>query len=71
MSLLKGKKGLIMDLVKGYLGSDVRMDGSIETNNSLRIDATFIGKISSSHSVVVGTALNRIELITRSFLDDK
>ena len=24
-----------------------------------------------AHSVVVGTALNRIELITRSFLDDK
>jgi cytoskeletal protein CcmA (bactofilin family) len=43
-----------MDLVKGYLGSDVRMDGSIETNNSLRIDATFVGKISSSHSVIVG-----------------
>ena len=43
-----------MKLVKGYLGSDVRMDGSLETNNSLRIDATFVGNVSSSHSVVVG-----------------
>ena len=44
-----------MKLVKGYLGSDVRMDGSLETNDSLRIDATFVGNVSSSHSVVVGT----------------
>jgi len=44
-----------MKLVKGYLGSDVRMNGSLETNNSLRIDATFVGNVSSSHSVVVGT----------------
>jgi len=44
-----------MKSVKGYLGSDVRMDGSLETNDSIRIDATFVGNISSSHSVVVGT----------------
>ena len=44
-----------MKLVKGYLGADVRMDGSLETNDSLRIDATFVGNVSSSHSVVVGT----------------
>ena len=44
-----------MDLVKGYLGSDVRMDGSLETNDSIRIDATFVGNVSSSNSVVVGT----------------
>ena len=44
-----------MDLVKGYLGSDVRMDGSLETNDSIRIDATFVGNVSSSYSVVVGT----------------
>jgi len=44
-----------MKSVKGYLGSDVRMDGSLETNDSLRIDATFVGNVSSSHSVVVGT----------------
>ena len=44
-----------MKLVKGYLGYDVRMDGSLETNDSLRIDATFVGNVSSSHSVVVGT----------------
>ena len=44
-----------MKLVKGYLGSDVRMDGNLETNESLRIDATFVGNISSSHSVLVGT----------------
>ena len=43
-----------MKLVKGYLGADVRMDGSLETNDSLRIDATFVGNVSSSHSVVVG-----------------
>ena len=43
-----------MKLVKGYLGSDVRMDGNLETNESLRIDATFVGNISSSHSVLVG-----------------
>ena len=44
-----------MKSIKGYLGSDVRMDGSLETNDSLRIDATFVGNVSSSHSVVVGT----------------
>jgi len=44
-----------MKSVKGYLGSDVRMDGSLETNDSIRIDATFVGNISSSNSVVVGT----------------
>ena len=44
-----------MKLVKGYLGSDVRMDGSLETTDSLRIDATFVGNVSSSHSVLVGT----------------
>ena len=44
-----------MKLVKGYLGSDVRMDGSLETNDSIRIDATFVGNVSSSFSVVVGT----------------
>ena len=44
-----------MKLVKGYLGADVRMDGNLETNDSLRIDATFVGNVSSSHSVVVGT----------------
>ena len=44
-----------MKSVKGYLGSDVRMDGSLETNDSLRIDATFVGNVSSSNSVVVGT----------------
>ena len=44
-----------MKLVKGYLGSDVRMDGSLETNDSIRIDATFVGNVSSSYSVVVGT----------------
>ena len=43
-----------MKLVKGYLGADVRMDGSLETNDSIRIDATFVGNVSSSHSVVVG-----------------
>ena len=43
-----------MKLVKGYLGSDVLMDGSLETNDSLRIDATFVGNVSSSQSVVVG-----------------
>ena len=44
-----------MNSVKGYLGSDVRMDGSLETNDSIRIDATFVGNVSSSYSVVVGT----------------
>ena len=44
-----------MKSVKGYLGSDVRMDGSLETNDSIRIDATFVGNVSSSNSVVVGT----------------
>ena len=44
-----------MKSVNGYLGSDVRMDGSLETNDSIRIEATFVGNVSSSHSVVVGT----------------
>ena len=44
-----------MKLVKGYLGADVRMDGNLETNDSLRIDATFVGNVSSSQSVLVGS----------------
>ena len=43
-----------MKSVKGYLGADVQMDGNLETNDSLRIDATFVGNVSSSRSVVVG-----------------
>jgi len=36
------------------LGSDVRMDGSLETNDSIRIDATFVGNVSKPVSKIGG-----------------
>ena len=48
-----------MKLVKGYLGSDLQMKGSLASKESIRIDATYIGSVSSEHSVVVG-ALGKV-----------
>ena len=44
-----------MKLVKGYLGSDLQMEGSLASKESIRIDATYIGSVLSEHSVIVGS----------------
>ena len=49
-----------MKLVKGYLGSDLQMEGSLKSKESIRIDATYIGSVLSEHSVVVG-ALGKVK----------
>ena len=43
-----------MKLVKGYLGPDFQMEGNLSSNDSIRIDGTYIGMVSSEHSVTVG-----------------
>ena len=43
-----------MKLVKGYLGPDFQMEGNLSSNDSIRIDGTYIGIVSSEHSVTVG-----------------
>ena len=49
-----------MKLVKGYLDSDLQMEGSLESKESIRIDATYIGSVLSVHSVIVG-ALGKVK----------
>ena len=49
-----------MKLVKGYLGSDLQMEGSLASKESIRIDATYIGSVLSEHSVIVG-ALGKVK----------
>ena len=43
-----------MKLVKGYLGPDFQMEGNISSSDSIRIDGTYIGMVSSEDSVTVG-----------------
>ena len=49
-----------MKLVKGYLGSDFQMEGTLSSSDSIRIDGTYIGVVSSEHSVTVG-ALGKVK----------
>ena len=49
-----------MKLVKGYLGSDLQMEGTLESKESIRIDATYVGSVLSEHSVIVG-ALGKVK----------
>lgn len=49
-----------MKLVKGYLGPDFQMEGNISSRESIRIDGTYIGRVSSEHSVTVG-ALGKVK----------
>lgn len=41
-------------MIKGYLGRDFEMEGVISSNESIRIDCTLSGSVSSTHSVIVG-----------------
>ena len=49
-----------MKLVKGYLGPDFQMEGNVSSGVSIRIDGTYIGMVSSEHSVTVG-ALGKVK----------
>ena len=49
-----------MKLVKGYLGPDFQMEGHLSSSDSIRIDGTYIGIVSSDHSVKVG-ALGKVK----------
>ena len=49
-----------MKLVKGYLGPDFQMEGNISSSDSIRIDGTYVGIVSSEHSVSVG-AMGTVE----------
>ena len=43
-----------MKLVKGYLVPDFQMEGNLSSIDSIRIDGTYIGMVSSEQSVTVG-----------------
>ena len=49
-----------MKLVSGYLGQDVQIEGSLSTSGSIRIDCSYIGRISSKQMVIVG-ALGKVK----------
>ena len=49
-----------MKLVKGYLGPEFQMEGTLSSSDSIRIDGTYIGMVSSDHSVTVG-ALGKVK----------
>ena len=49
-----------MKLVKGYLGPDFQMEGNLSSSDSIRIDGTYIGMVSSEQSVTVG-ALGKVK----------
>ena len=49
-----------MKLVKGYLGPDFQIEGNLSSIDSIRIDGTYIGMVSSEHSVTVG-ALEKLK----------
>jgi cytoskeletal protein CcmA (bactofilin family) len=43
-----------MKLVKGYLGPDLQLEGSLSCKDSIRIDGSYVGSITSKHMVIVG-----------------
>ena len=45
-----------MKLVKGYLGQDLQLEGSLASKDSIRIDGSYVGSISSKHTVIVGAS---------------
>ena len=44
-----------MKLVKGYRGPDFQMEGHLSSSDSIRIDGTYVGIVSSEQSVTVGS----------------
>ena len=49
-----------MKLVKGYLGPDLQLEGSLSSKDSIRIDGSYVGSITSKHTVIVG-ALGKVK----------
>ncbi|MBC8258710.1 MAG: polymer-forming cytoskeletal protein [SAR324 cluster bacterium] len=47
-----------MKAVKGYLGPDLQLEGSLSTIDSIRIDCAYVGSITSEHTVLVGSLGN-------------
>ena len=45
-----------MKLVNGYLGQDLQLEGSLASKDSIRIDGSYVGSISSKHMVIVGAS---------------
>ena len=43
-----------MKLITGYLGHDLKIEGSLSTRESLRIDCIYIGNISSENMIIIG-----------------
>ena len=43
-----------MKLITGYLGQDLQIEGRLSTSESLRIDCTYVGNISSKNIIIVG-----------------
>jgi len=43
-----------MKLITGYLGNDLQLDGILSTKESLRIDCTYVGDVSSEDMIIVG-----------------
>lgn len=44
-----------MKLITGYLGHDLKIEGALATKESLRIDCTYVGNISSENIVIIGS----------------
>jgi len=44
-----------MKLITGYLGQDLQLEGSLSTTESLRIDCTYLGNVSSENMIIVGS----------------
>ena len=49
-----------MKLITGYLGQDLQLEGRLSTSESLRIDCTYQGNVSSENMIIVG-ALGKIK----------
>ena len=45
-----------MKLVNGYLGQDLQLEGSISSKDSIRIDGSYVGSITSKHMVIIGSS---------------
>ena len=44
-----------MKLITGYLGQDLQLEGSLSTRESLRIDCTYSGNVSSEDVIIIGS----------------
>jgi len=44
-----------MKLITGYLGQDLQLEGRLSTTESLRIDCTYLGNVSSENMIIIGS----------------